>query len=153
MKNGRGHDKRVSPPRADVAKALSISLGAGIEDDGAATPSRASRGLQRLVDSAPEVGMFGSTSTRNRVAPGTSSCSSSSRFAANSHVEEADAGDVAARPVEAGNKAVSTGSPPPTNTIGIVVVAALRRQRRGVCRPRSRRPVGDEFSGQRRQPS
>ena len=35
------------------------------------------------------------------------------------------AGDVAARPVEAGDKADLTGSPPTTNTIGIVVVAAL----------------------------
>src|SRR5262245_51956394 len=39
--------------------------------------------------------------------------------------DETDTGDVAARPVETGDEASLTGSPPVAKTIGIVVVAAF----------------------------
>ena len=55
---------------------------------------------------------------------GTSSCKSPAALP-QAHVHGDDAGDVAARSVEAGDKTSRTGSLPVTNTIGIAAVAAL----------------------------
>ena len=67
-----------------------------------------------------------------RAAPGRSSRKSPSRFAAKFHRDEADTGDVAPRPVETGDEAIFTGSPPTANTIGTVGVAALAASAAGV---------------------
>ena len=70
-------------------------------------------------------GLVGLTSTPMMVAGGTSSCSSSSRFGPTIAFEEGHAGDVAARPVEAGDEAKLDRVAAVPKTIGIVVVAAL----------------------------
>ena len=56
--------------------------------------------------------------------------------------KKADAGDVAARTVEAGDQASLTGSPPTAKTIGIVVVAALAASAAAVPSRRSPPPGG-----------
>ena len=65
--------------------------------------------MARAADSASlnvvsELGPVGLTSTATRVAPGTSSRTSSSRFATNSALKKIDSCQVAARPGEAGDK-------------------------------------------------
>ena len=71
------------------------------------------------------MGKLGSTSTPTRTAPGCNSCNSPRELSPKRRDKEGDTGDVAARPVEAGDEPELTGSPPLAKTIGIVVVAAL----------------------------
>ena len=76
-----------------------------------------------------------------------------SRFGASSTLKIGDAGDVAARPVEAGDKPTATGSPPVAKTIGIVWSPAFAASgRRGRRRNDHGDAAADEIGCQRRQP-
>ena len=105
MKNGSGADQeRVGALRAQVAKAASMSRSVlrGQEFRPAARwPKPPPAGRVIMVSAVRIVGI---DSTAKRAAPGTSSCSSPSRFGHELRVHGNDAGDVAARPVEAGDE-------------------------------------------------
>ena len=103
--------------------------------------------------SASVSGASGLTSTAIVVALGTSSRSSSSRFAPSSAGEKAHAGDVAARPVEAGDEAaadrVAADREDDRNRCG----CGLGRQRRSVpLRDDHGHLPANQFGRQRRQP-
>ena len=92
-------------------------------------PERLRRCLHVSCASASVFGLLGLMSRRLHRRLGTSSRSSSSRFGFQFVDKKAHAGDIAARPVEAGDEPTLTGSAPATKTIGIVVVACLGRKR------------------------
>ena len=96
--------------------------------------NRAAAASLARSDWVSAVGLFGLTSNAIPAAPGTNSRNSPSRFATNDFAEVAHAGDVAARPVEARDKAqfdrVGAGT---RTTTGIVCGRRLGRQCCGVC--------------------
>ena len=105
MKKGSRTDEEGVGPLAHKSceGRIDLAAGAGVEDldlqsDGASSRFHVS---QRGLGIAGSVGL---TSTATRVAAGTSSRRSSSRFAANSASEKIDPCQVAARPGEAGDK-------------------------------------------------
>ena len=89
----------------------------------------------------------------NRAALGTSSCSSSSRFGTELTLKTADARDVAARPVEAGNETKFDRVAADVKTIGIVAVAALAASAAGGAdRDDHGHLAANQIGRQRRQP-
>ena len=154
LKKGSTADEKGVGPLAHKGceGRIDLAAGAGVEDldlqpDGA---SRRFHVSQRGLGIAALAGL---TSTAMRAAAGTSSRSSSSRFAANSSLRKLIAGQVAARPGEARDKTKPDRVVADEKTIGIVVVAALAANAECGRQPRrSRRPAANQFGRQRRQP-
>ena len=127
MKNVVGADNERAGAQLDKGceGRVEIALGAGMQNM-ELQPEGARRRLRASRESGSAIAGFAGLTRGARWWPmGSSSCSNSSRFAATSRFRARHAGDVAARPVEAGDKAKLTGSAAGPKTIGIVVVAAL----------------------------
>ena len=138
--------------RTKVAKAALISrLVLALTTWICSPMARAAVPASRTVDSAG-VALAGSTSTATRVAAGTSSRRSSSRFAANSLEKKLIPVRLPPGRARLATRPSLTGSSPTLKTMGIVVVAALAAKRRSELR---RDDHGDlsanQFGRQRRQ--
>ena len=132
---------RQAPQRRRRSRAAS----ARVDRDVTCSPSARAAASTTSNWPVPSIGLAGLPSSATRVAVGTSSRSSSSRFAARARaVMKLNAGGVAARPRSGWRRGrPSTGSPPIANTIGMVRVAALQRCTAAVAAARrSRRPAG-----------
>src|SRR5499427_9206993 len=105
MKNGSGSTKSASGrSRTKVSKAASIWRLVLVLKTRICSPMACAADATSLnVDSAV-VALAGLTNTATRVAPGTNARRSSSRLCRQFRGEEIDAGQVAARPREAGDK-------------------------------------------------
>ena len=103
---------------------IDLAAGAGVEDLDLQSMARAAAATSLNVDSVLAA-LVGLTSTATRVAAGTSSRKSSSRFAANSLREKIDPVRLPPGRARLATRPSLTGSSPTTKTMGIVVVAAL----------------------------
>ena len=114
--SGRSRMKAV---KATLISRLLLALRAWICNPMAR--AAASTSLNAAAEDEPD----GSVSTATRLAVGTSSRKSSSRFVPNSASENIDPGQVAARAGEAGDETNFTGSSAARKTMEIVVVVAF----------------------------
>ena len=153
--------KKASPPtksasgrsRANVAKAASISRlvlalqHLDLQSHGAGSRLHVS---QRALGSR---GLVGLTSTATRVAAGTSSRRSSSRFAVNSPLKKLIPVTLPPGRARLATRPSLTGSSPTTKTMGIVVVAALAASAAGVADGGDHGDLpANQIGRQRRQP-
>ena len=154
----RTHRRRRTARRpaaaTSVAKAASISrFGAGVKHM-TLQPERARRRLHVSIARSSAFELLGLTSTAIDAALGTSSCSSSSRFARPARGQEGDARDVAARPVEAGDKAeldrVAADREDDRDRRGRRL--GRKRRRRAAGRDDHRHLTANQIGRQRRQP-
>ena len=115
-----------APVRASVAKAASISRSLlAFERHECAARLRAGRCLKSRLIAVSAVGLVGLTSSADHGGRGDKLAQQLQPLCGQARPRKLTPGDVAARPIEAGDKAVLTGSPPVVKTIGIVEVAAL----------------------------
>ena len=87
-----------------------------------------------------------------RVAVGISSCSNSSRLDIDLNIEFGDTSEVTTGPVKPSNETDRKRVHPPSKTIGMVVVTAWPRARRGRGSGNHRHLTTDQIARHRRQP-
>ena len=110
---------------------IDLAAGAGIKD-WICNPMARAAGSTSLTVVSVFAALAGLTSTATRVAAGTSSRSSSSRFAANSPLKKLMPVRLPPGRARLATRPSLTGSSPTAKTMGIVVVAALAANAAGV---------------------